>query len=128
MQQQPKLMLVKSYDDGSSNWRVACDCIEAGHDVNLWFDADEDYQLSGDINLNLSMEIGARECIGSRYDNTTIIENISWVYRIIKWRVTTALKILFSGYYIMSGNVILDINGINAMQTALAEGVKLIKK
>ena len=45
-----------------------------------------------------------------------------------KWRIATASKILFIGHYTMTGDVILDLDGIQAMQTALLEGTAHARK
>lgn len=109
-----KLMKLKEYDDGTSFWRIACDCSEPNHDVQLWFDIeDEEYPY---MNLNMTMEIGAY----SKWHDA--------FYKRWWWRIKSASQILFTGHYTMTGDVILDKDGVAAMQTALAEGIKIFKK
>lgn len=104
---QQKLMKVREWPDGDSSWRVACDCGDNNHDVNLWFEAmDEDHE---DISLCLSMEVGI-------YDRYNLFENL-WK------RITIAAKVLFTGYHTATGEVVLDEAGIKAMQIALENGV-----
>jgi hypothetical protein len=122
---QNKLMKINEYEDGDSYWRIACDCSSPEHDVNLWFNADIDDKQCGMINLNLGMEIGARDCIGYSWGK---FEAITRFFRVAKWRIATATKILFVGHYTMTGDVILDLDGIRAMQTALLEGTAHARK
>ena len=61
------------------------------------------------VGLNLSMEVGI-------YPRYNWLENI-WE------RITIAAKVLFTGYYKATGEVILDDKGIAAMQTALEKGL-----
>lgn len=106
-----KLMKIKEWNDGDSMWRVACDCMEPNHDAQLWFEpVDKDHT---DISLMLSMEVGFYSRWG--FWETT------------KKRVTAAFRILFTGHYTMSGDVILDEAGMKAMKTALDRGQKHAK-
>ena len=115
-------MKIKDYEDGDSLWRVACDCSSPEHDVSLWFDASSTDIEYGSINLNLSMEIGI-------YDNYSYWEDKWWyplnrAYRSVLWRIGVAAKVLFTGRYTMQGDVVLDLDGVKAMQFALEEGLK----
>ena len=103
---QEKLMKVAEYSDGTSTWRIACDCNEPHHDCELYFEPHEQLKSVG---LTLSMEVGI-------YPRYNWLENI--------WhRITIATKVLFTGYYTATGDVILDENGIKAMQVALEKGL-----
>jgi hypothetical protein len=108
---QEKLMKLNDYSDGSNHWRIACDCLDSNHDCDLWFSPHEQLESVG---LNLSMEVG----IYPRYN---------WLENIWK-RIAIATKVLFTGYYTATGEVILDDKGIAAMQTALTEGVAHVEK
>ena len=101
-----KLMELESYSNGDSYWRVACDCTEPDHDAKLWFEKDDDF---GHIILNLSMEVGI-------YPRYNFLENL-WQ------RITVAAKVFFTGYHTATGDVILDEDGIKAMQEALKKGL-----
>jgi len=125
MEIQNKLMRIKEYKDGDSYWRVACDCSDTDHDVALWFDASSDEKEWGTINLNLSMEVGVRNSVG--YDFKKWWDPIRRFFKITWWRISLAARILFIGHYTMSGDVILDLEGIKAMQLALEEGIKHAK-
>ena len=119
---QNKVMKIKDYEDGDSFWRVACDCSSPEHDVSLWFDASSTDIEYGSINLNLSMEIGI-------YDNYSYWADKWWyplnrAYRSVLWRIGVAAKVLFTGRYTMQGDVVLDLDGVKAMQFALEEGIK----
>lgn len=119
---QNKVMKIKDYEDGDSFWRVACDCSSPEHDVSLWFDASSTDIEYGSINLNLSMEIGI-------YDNYSYWADKWWyplnrAYRSVLWRIGVAAKVLFTGRYTMQGDVVLDLDGVKAMQFALEEGLK----
>jgi hypothetical protein len=118
---QNKLMKVKDYEDGDSCWRIACDCGSPEHDVNLWFSADQTDKQCGSLNLTLSMEIGAYSHIS--YNFNKWYWRITKLFETIKWRIAVAFKILFIGHYTMQGDVILDLDGINAMKLALQEGL-----
>ena len=108
-----KLMAVDSYSDGASTWRVACDCQDPDHDVNLYFEPEPDFDQ---VNLHLEMEIGFR----SRY-------NMTWLGD--KWaRIKHAAKVLSTGYVTMRGDVVLDKDGIIAMRTALDKAMAHVKK
>ena len=101
-------MKFDEHEDGSSYWRVACDCSEPHHDAQLYFEPiDEDFD---DVSLCLSMEIG----FYSRY---------GW-WESFKRRVHAASAILFNGYYTMTGEVVLKKDGMIAMKTALDKGVE----
>jgi len=106
-----RLMEVNSYEDGDSMWRVSCNCGESDHDVSLWFEADRDIMS---VTLNLSMQVGFYpkwdEGIGAWFDDK--VE-----------RVKLAAKVLFTGYATMQGEVILDKDGVRAMQEALKKGL-----
>ena len=112
---QNKLMKIKEYSDGSSSWRVACDCHDPNHDCQLWFERSvEDEPRIQDISLMLSMEVGI-------YKNYNLLENL-WK------RITIAAKVLFTGYHTATGEVILDEDGIKALQFALKQGLAGAKK
>ena len=112
---QNKLMKIKEYPDGSSSWRVACDCHDPNHDCQLWFERSlEDEPRIQDISLMLSMEVGI-------YKNYNLLENL-WK------RITIAAKVLFTGYHTATGEVILDEDGIKALQFALEQGLAVAKK
>jgi hypothetical protein len=107
---QKKIMKLKDYDDGSSSWRIACDCQDPNHDCQLWFEPTfEGEPQIKDISLVLSLEVGI-------YKNYNLWENL-WK------RITIAAKVLFTGYYTATGEVILDEDGIKAMQLALEQGL-----
>ena len=111
---QNKLMKIKEYSDGSSSWRVACDCHDPNHDCQLWFERSlEDEPRIQDISLMLSMEVGI-------YKNYNLLENL-WK------RITIAAKVLFTGYHTATGEVILDEDGIKALQCALDQGLARAK-
>lgn len=109
---QEKLMKLNDYSDGSSHWRVACDCGDCDHDVSMFFEAEKDFT---DVSLNVEMRYGAFEKWGNFFKR--------W-----PWRIKTAAKILFTGHYTFVADVILDDKGIKAMQTALDNGLAHIKK
>ena len=111
---QNKLMKIKEYEDGSSSWRVACDCHDPNHDCQLWFERSvEDEPRIQDISLMLSMEVGI-------YKNYNLLENL--------WRrISIAAKVLFTGYHTATGEVILDEDGIKALQFALEQGLSRAK-
>ena len=111
---QNKLMKIKEYSDGSSSWRVACDCHDPNHDCQLWFERSvEDEPRIQDISLMLSMEVGI-------YKNYNLLENL--------WRrISIAAKVLFTGYHTATGEVILDEDGIKALQFALEQGLARAK-
>ena len=112
---QNKLMKIKEYSDGSSSWRVACDCHDPNHECQLWFERSvEDEPRIQDISLMLSMEVGI-------YKNYNLLENL-WK------RITIAAKVLFTGYHTATGEVILDEDGIKALQFALKQGLAGAKK
>ena len=108
---QEKLMKLNNYSDGANHWRIACDCLDSNHDCELYFEPHEQLESVG---LNISMEVG----IYPRYN---------WLENIWK-RITIAVKVLFTGYYTATGEVILDDKGIAAMQTALTEGLAPVEK
>ena len=107
---QNKLMKIKEYPDGSSSWRVACDCHDPNHDCQLWFERTvEDEPRIPDLSLMLSMEVGI-------YPRLNFLENL--------WRrISIAAKVLFTGYHTATGEVILDEDGIRALQFALEQGL-----
>lgn len=112
---QPGLMLVRKDEDGSSRWRVACDCGANEHDAELWIDAERNWPM---LDLVLNVEVGVypqwRDGFGAWFEDK--VE-----------RVKHAAKVLWSGYATMRGEVILNEDGIKALQTALSEGVKFIE-
>ena len=111
---QNKLMKIKEYDDGTSRWRIACDCGDPNHDCSLWFEPTIEGEPSvKDISLMLSMEVGI-------YKNYNLLENL-WK------RITIATKVLFTGYHTATGEVILDEDGIKALQLALEQGLARAK-
>lgn len=111
MAETEKLMKIHEWPEGESMWRVACDCTDPNHDAQLWFEpVDKEHT---DISLMLTMEIGFYSRWGF-WDTT-------------KKRLHAAFKILFTGHYTMSGDVILDEAGMKAMKVALERGQKHAK-
>lgn len=108
---QKKVMLVDNYSDGSSYWRVACDCCDSDHDAVLWFEYDKEIDM---MSLRLSSEVGY-------YDNSG-----NFLKNFVK-RVKIAARILFLGHYRETGEVILNKDGIDGMVYALTEGKKLLE-
>lgn len=117
-----KVMLVKEYKDGTSFWRVPCDCSDPDHDVHLWFEVDDD----GIAALNITRELG--------YYENSFYSDDPWFKRLPRWfgrmwnRFKAANKILFKGYLTMNGEVCLDKDGIAGLQLALTEGTKAMVK
>lgn len=113
-----KVMLVAEYKDGTSFWRVPCDCSDPNHDVHLWFEVDDD----GIAALRITRELGF-------YANEWHSDD-RWHERIVRKvgrgcsRIKAAIKILFKGYLTMDGEVCLSKEGIDGLQLALTEGKK----
>ena len=102
-------MKLADYANGSSHWRVACDCSDSNHDVSMWFEPlDKDYE---DVSLMVELEYGAHERWGNFFKR--------W-----PWRISTALKILFTGHYTFTSEVILNKDGLDAMKLALENGLR----
>lgn len=113
-----KIMLEADYEDGTTMWRIPCDCHDPEHDARLWFELDED----GFPSLKISTEVGFYHY--KRYDDDNLLERFrDWRERIWK-RITIVSKMLFTGYYTMEGEVILNEESIAAFQYALTEGNK----
>lgn len=119
---EPKLMKVKDYSDGSSLWRVACECGSPNHDVHLWFEPDPDTDY---ISLNLSMEVGF---YNRGYHSDTVWGRILARIRDYRRRAVHAARVLFTGYATLDGDVILDQEGIQAMKLALDKGLDHVKQ
>ena len=117
-----KVMLINEYKDGTSFWRIPCDCSDPDHDVHLWFEVDDD----GIAALRITRELGfyAQEW----YSNDPWYERIGhWKDRM--WsRIKASMKILFKGYLTMDGEVCLTKDGIDGLQYALTEGKKAMIK
>lgn len=103
-----KLMKVSEYPDGSSHYRIACECLDSSHDVHLFFDKDEE---TSSFSLELIMSVDYQ----SRRSN---------VFVNFWHRLVDAVKLLFTGKIQVSGDVILEKDGIEAMQAALKEGMR----
>lgn len=109
---QEKLMKVRQWEDGDVLYRVACDCGSPDHDAHLWFEAiDKDHT---DVSMSLSIEVG----FYPKHD--------SWFESMVR-RLRAASKIIFTGCYTMSGDVILDEAGMKAMRTGLDKGLEHAK-
>ena len=93
---------------------MACDCHDPNHDCQLWFERTvEDEPQIQQLSLMLSMEVGIYPCYN-------FFENL--------WRrITIAAKVLFTGYHTATGEVILDEDGIKALQFALKQGLASAK-
>jgi hypothetical protein len=117
-----KVMLVEEYKDGTSFWRVPCDCSDPDHDVHLWFEVDDD----GIAALRITRQLGYYK--NSWYDDAPVYERfLRWCDRM--WdRFKAANKILFKGYLTMDGDVCLTKDGIDGLQYALTEGSKAMVK
>lgn len=113
------LMKIKEYSDGTSFWRVACDCHEPNHDVKLWFDPDPDLEY---LNLNLTMEVGFHS-YGYGIDDSKW-EAFTRRVRSFNKRLRHAAKVLFTGYATVEGDVVLSEDGVKAMKTALDRGLE----
>lgn len=117
-----KVMLVADYKDGTTFWRVPCDCSDPDHDVHLWFEVDD----HGSAALRITRELGFYASDWHSDDN--------WHERIVRkfgrgWsRIKAATKILFKGYLTMDGEVCLTKEGIDGLQYALTEGSKAMIK
>lgn len=108
---QKKVMLVDSYQDGSSYWRVACDCGAAEHDAVLWFEVATEWESAS---LMVSTEVSFNSFDG--------------FFRSLKKRFKAAFQILFLGHFRETGEVILNKDGIDSMIFALNEGKALLEK
>jgi hypothetical protein len=104
-----KVMLDEDYEDGTTMWRVPCDCHDPAHDARLWFEVDE----HGFASLRISTEVG--------FYRTSFLRNL-------RRRFDAAFKMLFVGYYTMEGEVCLTHDGINGLRYALDEGQKKLYK
>lgn len=102
-------------DDGSSYWRVACDCSDSNHDAHLYFEVDE----YGFINTTMYYETGF-------YDS--YYPEFGGIVRTLWNRLCAATKILFTGRYTMTGDVILNEDGTKAMRVVLDEALKQHKQ
>jgi hypothetical protein len=117
-----KVMLVADYEDGTTFWRIPCDCSDPDHDVHLWFEVDED----GIPALRITRELGFYA--ESWYSNDPWFERVGhWKDRMVK-RFKASMKILFKGYLTMDGEVCLSKEGIEGLQFALTEGTKAMVK
>lgn len=117
-----KVMLIDEYKDGTSFWRVPCDCSDPDHDVHLWFEVDDD----GIAALRITRELGFY--VNGWYSDAPWYERVGhWKDRM--WsRIKASMKILFKGYLTMDGEVCLTKEGIDGLQYALAEGKKNMVK
>jgi hypothetical protein len=104
-----KVMLEEDYEDGTTMWRVPCDCHDPAHDARLWFEVDE----HGFASLRITTEVG--------FYRTSFWRNL-------RHRFVAAFKMLFTGYYTMDGEVCLTKEGIEGLQYALTEGSKAMIK
>ena len=117
-----KVMLVEEYKDGTSFWRVPCDCSDPEHDAHLWFEVDDD----GIAALRITRQLGF-------YENSWYSED-PWYMRVGSWRrrmwkrIKASASMLFKGYYTMDGDLCLNKDGIDGLQYALAEGKKALIK
>jgi len=86
----------------------------SGWQQQLWFERTvEDVPEIRELSLMLSMEVGI-------YPRLNFFENL--------WRrITIAAKVLFTGYHTATGEVILDEDGIKALQFALKQGLASAK-
>jgi hypothetical protein len=111
-----KVLLIEEYKDGTSFWRVPCDCSDPDHDAHLWFEVDED----GIGALHITRQLGY-------YKNSWYSEE-PWFKRFPRWlermwdRFKAANKILFKGYITMDGELCLTKEGIDGLQLALKNG------
>jgi hypothetical protein len=104
-----KVMLEEDYENGTTMWRVPCDCHDPAHDARLWFEVDE----HGFASLRITTEVG--------FYKTSFLRNI-------RRRFVAAFKMLFTGYYTMEGEVCLREDGIDGLRYALDEGKKAMAK
>ena len=113
-----KVMLIEEYKDGTSFWRVPCDCSDPDHDAHLWFEVDED----GIAALRFTRQFGF-------FENSWYSQD-PWYMRLADWRrrmwkrIKASMKILFKGYFTMDGELCLTKEGIDGLQYALTEGKK----
>lgn len=113
---QKKVMLVDSFDNGSSYWRVACDCCDSDHDAVLWFEYDKDLDM---MVLTVSTEIGF-------IDGPLLRHRWFYILKNLLKRIRVAAQILFLGHYRETGEVVLVRDGIEGMIHALSEGKRLL--
>lgn len=113
-----KVMLIEEYKDGTSFWRVPCDCSDPDHDVHLWFEVDDD----GIAALRITRELGFY--VNSWYSDAPWYERFRQKCGRGWDRIKASMKILFKGYLTMDGEVCLTKEGIDGLQYALAEGKK----
>lgn len=104
-------MLVRKYEDGTSHWRIACDCMDKEHDAELWFEVENDWPM---VTMRLSMHMGFYD----RYET-----GLSGWFSRMRRRVYHAAKVLFTGYAQLDGELILNEEGVKAMRLALDEAV-----
>lgn len=117
-----KVMLEAEYEDGTTMWRIPCDCHDPEHDARLWFELDEDNFPS----VKISTEVGFYHY--KKYEEDGLRERFRYFRERIWKRITIVCKMLFTGYYTMDGEVILNDESIAAFQYALTEGHKALIK
>lgn len=115
---QSKLMKIDQNNDGSSIWRVACECTSPDHDVHMWFEPDTETDT---VSLNLSMEIGFYyKGVSSDSFKDRVLDQLYDFKR----RLKHAARVLFTGYARLEGDVILNQDGIEAMKTAIDKSLE----
>lgn len=117
-----KVMLEEDYKDGTTMWRIPCDCHAPEHDARLWFEVDKD----GCASLRITTEVGFYHY--ETYYDDTFIERVTGRIGIFWRRLKLVCKMLFTGYHTMEGDVILQEDAINGLRYALDEGMKAIEK
>lgn len=110
-----KVMRMKGFggDSPSIYYKVACDCGETDHILTACLDHEQNY-----VTLTLSQNIAWSSYYGRQ----------SWFGR-LKSRIINATKVLFQGYLVAEGSLIL--NGeehIKNFITALEEGKEYVKE
>lgn len=115
---QEKVMLFRDYKDGTSIWKVACDCADSSHDATLWFRV-ETIGGHAHAELDFSLEFQASE----HYDT-----GIRAFFKRIWWRIKTATKIMLNGHITVYRDISLTNGGIEALQLALSEGKEKCEK
>lgn len=109
-------MITNEYNDAVF-FRIACDCSDADHDVKLEFENDD-----GFICMHMYADIMA-----TNYSEW----GFSWIenkYQDYKWRIKSALQIIFKGYLEANHQFLLNKDNITAFEDAIRYSKEKFKR
>ena len=127
MSQEPMMGIMKTSDhDDFAHYRVACNCSDADHDLNISIELDEDFH---EVTVHVYSEVKT-----AYWNRNFDYSHGTWYYSIADFandainRVKLAYQALVKGYVVMESYTLLNKDVALNLADALRSGVEKIEE